>query len=125
MMRLRFALHFARLGLLLFIPKKSQKGLHDVLALLGNYPHGYSLHNSRYSDYDAEWMDFLMFGIIGTVGVIAQMALLAFGAPIHAALLFGLGAAVCWIFHALERSDKALLVTNLVVGTFAFYGLLP
>ena len=96
----------ARLGLRLFIPKKSQKGLHDVLALLGNYPHGYSLHNSRYSDYDAEWMDFLMFGIIGTVGVIAQMALLAFGAPIHAALLFGLGAAVCWIFTLLSVQTR-------------------
>jgi len=66
-----------------------------------------------------------MFGIVGTIGVIAQMALLAFGAPIHAALLIGLCAAVCWIFHALERSDKALLITNLVVGIFAFIGLMP
>lgn len=66
-----------------------------------------------------------MFGIVGTLGVITQMALLAFGAPTHAALLIGLLAAICWIFHALERNDKALIVTNLVVGTFAFIGLMP
>lgn len=66
-----------------------------------------------------------MFGIVGTVAVVLQMALLAFGAPIHAALFVGLLGAGCWIFHAIERNDRALLVTNLVVGTFAFVGLMP
>jgi len=66
-----------------------------------------------------------MFGIIGSCLVIIQMALLSIGAPIHTALLFGLLAAGCWIFHALERNDKALLFVNLAVGGFAFYGLMP
>ena len=66
-----------------------------------------------------------MFGIIGSLLVIIQMALLSIGEPTHTALLFGLLAAGCWIFHALERNDKALLFVNLAVGGFAFYGLMP
>ena len=44
-----------------------------------------------------------MFGIVGSLLVIAQMALLSMGAPTHTAMLFGLLAAGCWIFHAIER----------------------
>jgi len=66
-----------------------------------------------------------MFGIVGSLLVIAQMMFLSLGAPTHTALLFGLIAAVCWIMHALERGDKALLFVNLAVGGFAFYGLMP
>ncbi len=66
-----------------------------------------------------------MFGIVGSLLVIGQMALLSLGAPIHVALFLGLGAAGCWIFHALERGDRALLFVNVVVGGFAFVGLMP
>jgi len=66
-----------------------------------------------------------MFGIIGSVLVILQMACLSLGAPTHTAFLFGLIAAICWIFHALERNDKSLLFVNVAVGSFAFYGLIP
>ena len=66
-----------------------------------------------------------MFGIVGSLLVIAQMSLLSLGAPTHTAMLFGLLAAGCWIFHAIERKDRALLFVNLAVGTFAFVGLMP
>jgi len=66
-----------------------------------------------------------MFGIVGSLLVIAQLMFLSLGAPTHTAFLFGLIAAICWIFHALERNDKSLLFVNVAVGGFAFYGLIP
>jgi len=78
-----------------------------------------------YSTYDVKWVDSIMFGIVGSVLVIAQMAIMSAGLPIHLAMLCGLGAAVCWIVHALERQDKALLFVNVAVGGFAFVGLMP
>ena len=66
-----------------------------------------------------------MLGLVGSALVIAQMAALSLGLPLHLAFLCGLGAAVCWIVHALERDDKALLFVNVVVGGFAFAGLMP
>jgi len=66
-----------------------------------------------------------MFGLVGSALVIAQMAALSLGLPLHLAFLCRLGAAACWIFHALERNDKALLFVNVVVGGFAFMGLMP
>jgi len=66
-----------------------------------------------------------MFGLVGSALVIAQMAALSAGLPLHLALLCGLSAAACWIVHALERQDKALLFVNVVVGGFAFAGLMP
>jgi hypothetical protein len=66
-----------------------------------------------------------MFGLVGSVLVIAQMAIMSAGLPLHLAMLCGLVAAGCWIFHALERRDKALLFVNVAVGGFAFIGLMP
>jgi len=96
----------------------------NVLAFSGNYPHYRANRNFNYPTTDLKW-GCLMFGFIGTVLVISQMALLSFGAPTHAALFVGLFAACFWIFHALQRSDKALLITNLIVGMFAVIGLMP
>jgi hypothetical protein len=53
------------------------------------------------------------------------MAIMSAGLPLHLAMLCGLVAAGCWIFHALERKDKALLFVNVAVGGFAFIGLMP
>ena len=66
-----------------------------------------------------------MFGLVGSALVIGQMAALSLGLPVRLAFLSGLGAAACWIVHALERNDKALLFVNVVVGGFAFAGLMP
>ena len=67
----------------------------------------------------------IMFGIVGSVLVILQMAFISNGVPVHAAMLVGLVAAICWIFHALEKKDRALLFVNVAVGGFAFVGLMP
>ena len=66
-----------------------------------------------------------MFGIVGSVLVILQMAFIANGVPVHAAMLVGLVDAICWIFHALEKQDRALLFVNVAVGGFALVGLMP
>ena len=66
-----------------------------------------------------------MAGLLGSFLVIGQMALLSMGAPAHVVMFFGLGAACCWILHALERDDRALLFVNFAVGGFAFMGLIP
>jgi hypothetical protein len=98
--------------------------LHNVLALLGNYPHGYPLRDSGYSNYDAHWMEFMMLGFFGTVFVVSQMALLAFNQPPEFAMTVGLFAAVCWIFHAIKNRDNWLMGVNVCVFGFALFGLI-
>jgi hypothetical protein len=61
---------------------------------------------------------------LGTVLVIAQMALLATGYNVKIALTCGLIAAIAWAIHAQRVKDRWLLLTNAVVGTFATYGIL-
>ena len=65
-----------------------------------------------------------MFGAIGTLGVVAQMALLAFGYSPLVAMAVGLVAALAWIAHALRQGDKWLLTVNSIVLMFAGYGVL-
>jgi len=62
--------------------------------------------------------------ILGTVLVIAQMALLSFNASTVIVLSVGLCAAICWGIYAAKKQDKWLLVTNATVGGFALFGLL-
>ena len=65
-----------------------------------------------------------MFGAIGTLGVVSQMALLAFGFSPMVAMVVGLVAALAWIGHALMQGDKWLLTVNSIVLMFAGYGVL-
>lgn len=65
-----------------------------------------------------------MFGFIGTVGVVAQMALLAFGYAPTLAMTVGLVAALAWIAHAVRNGDRWLLTVNASVMMFAGYGLI-
>lgn len=64
-----------------------------------------------------------MFGAIGTIGVISQMALLAFGYAPALAMAVGSVAALAWIAHALRNQDKWLLAVNASVLMFAGIGL--
>ena len=64
-----------------------------------------------------------MFGIIGTVGVVAQMAMLAAQLDTRLAMAVGLVSAGCWIMHAIYKRDQALFVTNIVVAGFAAWGI--
>ena len=62
--------------------------------------------------------------ILGTVLVIAQMALLSLGFPPVIVLSIGLSGAICWGIYAATQGDKWLLITNATVGGFAIFGLL-
>lgn len=64
-----------------------------------------------------------MFGLVGTVLVITQMALMALGYEVTLAMAAGLIAAICWMFHAIKRRDSWLLYVNASVFGFALYGL--
>jgi uncharacterized membrane protein (DUF4010 family) len=64
-----------------------------------------------------------MFGIIGTIGVICQMAMLSLGFDTKIALLFGLVACAAWLGHSMINKDRSLFVTNVVVAGFAVFGL--
>jgi hypothetical protein len=64
-----------------------------------------------------------MFGIIGTVGVVAQMAMLAAQLDTRLAMAVGLVSASCWVMHAISKRDQALFVTNIVVAGFAAWGI--
>ena len=66
-----------------------------------------------------------MFGWIGSILVIAQMASLSMGLPTHFAIMVGAVGATCWIAHAIRRDDKPLLFVNSTVLMFAFVGLMP
>jgi hypothetical protein len=61
---------------------------------------------------------------IGTVLVIAQMALLSLGYNVSLALTCGLFAAIAWTCHAHKTKDMWLAVTNICVGGFAIWGLI-
>lgn len=64
-----------------------------------------------------------MFARLGTVLVIAQMALLSLQFDNSLILAIGLGAAICWSIYAINNSDKWLFITNAAVGGFAIFGL--
>jgi hypothetical protein len=64
-----------------------------------------------------------MFGIIGTIGVVCQMALLSTGYSVKLALICGLVACAAWLGHAMANKDRSLFVTNVVVAGFAVFGL--
>ena len=62
--------------------------------------------------------------LLGTLLVIAQMALLSFNAATTIVLSVGFCAAICWAIHATKQRDKWLFITNATVGCFALFGLL-
>lgn len=64
-----------------------------------------------------------MFGMLGTLGVIAQMAAMAFGYGVQLAMLFGLFACAAWLGHAIKQRDGWLFATNAIVAGFATWGL--
>jgi hypothetical protein len=64
-----------------------------------------------------------MFGLIGTVAVVCQMAALSLGFPVMWALSVGLLGCGAWIIHAVKQKDAYLAITNAVVAGFALYGL--
>ena len=64
-----------------------------------------------------------MLGLIGTLGVIAQMAAIATGLGVEAAMTIGLFACVAWVAHSIKQRDGWLLMTNIAVGGFALWGL--
>lgn len=64
-----------------------------------------------------------MFGMIGTLGVVAQMAALSLGYNVQLAMTIGLTACVAWIIHSIKNRDGWLLTTNAVVAGFAAWGL--
>ena len=64
-----------------------------------------------------------MFGIIGTIGVVCQMALLSTGYSVKLALICGLVACAAWLGHAMANKDRSLFITNVIVAGFAVFGL--
>ena len=66
-----------------------------------------------------------MFGWIGSFLVIAQMASLSVGLPIHTAIMIGFVGACCWIVLAINRDDKPLLFVYTAVLMTALVGLMP
>jgi hypothetical protein len=66
-----------------------------------------------------------MFGWIGSLLVIGQMASLSLGLPTHTAIMIGFAGACFWIVHAIVRDDKPLLFVNTAVLATALVGLMP
>jgi hypothetical protein len=64
-----------------------------------------------------------MLGILGTVGVVGQMALISTGYNTKLALLVGLVSCAAWIGHSVKQKDRNLLITNIIVAGFAVWGL--
>lgn len=64
-----------------------------------------------------------MFGIIGTISVVCQMALLSTGYSVKLALICGLVACAAWLGHAMANKDRSLFITNVIVAGFAVFGL--
>lgn len=64
-----------------------------------------------------------MFGLVGTLGVVAQMAALSLGYDAQLAMMIGLLACVAWIMHSVKQGDNWLLLTNTAVAGFALWGL--
>ena len=65
-----------------------------------------------------------MFGIIGSLLIILQMALLSFDFPKDYVLTVSLLACSSWTIHSLQHKDNSLLFTNFVVMGFSTWGLL-
>lgn len=65
-----------------------------------------------------------IFAILGTVGIIIQMALLAIDFDKSIALSIGFAAAICWIVAGLYENNRWLIATNVAVGCFALYGVI-
>jgi hypothetical protein len=64
-----------------------------------------------------------MFGIVGTIGVIIQMALISTGFNTKIAMVIGLISCVAWVGHSIKQQDRNLLITNVIVAGFAVWGL--
>jgi hypothetical protein len=64
-----------------------------------------------------------MLGLLGTVGVVIQMALISTGFDTKLALLVGLVSCVAWVGHSIKQGDRNLLITNVIVAGFAVWGL--
>ena len=108
-----------------FILIRYKKGLpHNVLAFSRNHTHDCSYPHLGNSTSTFAWGSAVMLGFIGTVGVVSQMALLAFGYSPTLAMGVGFVAAVAWIGHAVRYNDRWLLTVNAVVLAFAGYGLI-
>jgi hypothetical protein len=65
-----------------------------------------------------------MFGAPAAVLVVLQMALLANGFEVKAAMAVGILACVLWLIHAAIKKDKWLAATNAVVMLYAIQGVL-
>jgi hypothetical protein len=65
-----------------------------------------------------------MLGILGTIGVVIQMALLSTGYDVRIAMMIGLASCVAWIGHSIKQHDRSLLVTNVIVAGFATWGIM-
>ena len=64
-----------------------------------------------------------MLGLVATVLVVSQMAMLALGYdPIIAMLIGGL-ASILWIGYAVRQNDRWILAVNSAVLMFALLGL--
>tara|TARA_B110000977_G_scaffold199824_1_gene288367 strand:- start:1438 stop:1686 length:249 start_codon:yes stop_codon:yes gene_type:complete len=78
----------------------------------------------RESGYKKLTKEKTMLGFTGMGLVILQMAMLSNGVDSRIVMSTGLVAAVIWVYYALCRKDKWLLLTNVSVGGFAMWGLL-
>jgi len=65
-----------------------------------------------------------MFGIIGSILIILQMASLSLGYPREVAMMLSVVASFFWIVHSIQHQDKSLLFTTNVVLGFSIWGLL-
>jgi hypothetical protein len=84
----------------------------------------YRLTAQRESLYKKLTKEKTMLGFTGMGLVILQMAMLSNGVDSRIVMSTGLFAAVIWVYYALCRKDKWLLLTNVSVGGFAMWGLL-
>lgn len=64
-----------------------------------------------------------MFGIVGTVGVVIQMALISAGYNTKLALLVGLVSCAAWVGQSIKQKDHNVLITNIIVAGFSVWGL--
>jgi hypothetical protein len=64
-----------------------------------------------------------MFGMFGTLGVILQIAVLSFGYDAQLVMVIAVFACTAWLLHAMNNKDKWLFITNLMVLSFAIWGM--
>jgi undecaprenyl pyrophosphate phosphatase UppP len=64
-----------------------------------------------------------MFGMLGTIAVVMQMAAMAFGYGVQVAMTIGLFACAAWLAHAIKQHDGWLFATNITVAGFAIWGI--